>query len=66
MELEGQVAIVTGAGSGIGRAVALELAGMGAAVVVAERDVEAGQRTAREVEGLGREALIVPTDVSRR
>ena len=66
MELEGQVAIVTGAGSGIGRAVAFELAGMGAAVVVAERDVDAGQRTAREVEGLGRETLIVPTDVSRR
>ena len=38
MELQGQVAIVTGAGRGIGRATALELAGMGAAIVVAELD----------------------------
>ena len=66
MELDEQVAIVTGGGKGIGRAVALELAGMGARIVVAEVDAAAGERTAREVEILGREALAVPTDVSRR
>ena len=66
MELEGQVAIVTGAGKGIGRAVALELAVLGASILVAELDPEAGERTAREVGALGREALAVPTDVSRR
>jgi NAD(P)-dependent dehydrogenase (short-subunit alcohol dehydrogenase family) len=38
MELQGQVAIVTGAGRGIGRATALELARMGADIVVAELD----------------------------
>jgi NAD(P)-dependent dehydrogenase (short-subunit alcohol dehydrogenase family) len=66
MELEGQVAIVTGAGKGIGRAVALELASMGARILVADVDPAAGQRTARDVEALGQQALAVPTDVSRR
>jgi meso-butanediol dehydrogenase / (S,S)-butanediol dehydrogenase / diacetyl reductase len=66
MELEGQVAIVTGAGRGIGRATALELARMGAAIVVAELDVTGAERTAEEVRALGRPALVVPTDVTSR
>jgi|SRR5215468_6029200 len=66
MELQGQVAIVTGAGRGIGRATALELARMGADVVVAELDQEGAKRTAGEVGALGRRALVVPTDVTRR
>jgi NAD(P)-dependent dehydrogenase (short-subunit alcohol dehydrogenase family) len=66
MELQGQVAIVTGAGRGIGRATALELARMGADVVVAELDQEGAKRTAGEIGALGRRALVVPTDVTRR
>jgi NAD(P)-dependent dehydrogenase (short-subunit alcohol dehydrogenase family) len=66
MELEGQVAIVTGAGRGIGRATALELADMGAAIVVAELDRGGAERTAGEVRGMGRPALVVPTDVTSR
>ena len=66
MELEGQVAIVTGAGRGIGRATALELARMGAAIVVAELDRAGAERTAAEVRGLGRRATVVPTDVTSR
>ena len=66
MELEGQVAIVTGAGRGIGRATALELARMGADVVVAELDRVGADRTAAEVKGLGRRAAAVPTDVTSR
>jgi meso-butanediol dehydrogenase/(S,S)-butanediol dehydrogenase/diacetyl reductase len=66
MELEGQVAIVTGAGRGIGRATALELAGMGAAIVVAELDKGIAERTAGEVRATGRAALVVPTDVTSR
>jgi NAD(P)-dependent dehydrogenase (short-subunit alcohol dehydrogenase family) len=66
MELEGQVAIVTGAGRGIGRATALELAGMGAAIVVAELDKDNAERTAGEVRGKGRRALVVSTDVTSR
>ncbi len=66
MELDGQVAIVTGAGRGIGRATALELAGMGAAIVVAELDKDNAERTAGEVRGKGRRTLVVPTDVTSR
>jgi NAD(P)-dependent dehydrogenase (short-subunit alcohol dehydrogenase family) len=66
MELRGQVAIVTGAGRGIGRATALELARMGADIVVAELDGANAERTASEVRGLDHRALAVPTDVTSR
>jgi NAD(P)-dependent dehydrogenase (short-subunit alcohol dehydrogenase family) len=66
MELQEQVAIVTGAGRGIGRATALELARMGADIVVAELEQANAERTATEVLGCGRRALAVPTDVTSR
>jgi len=66
MDLQGQIAIVTGAGRGIGRATALELARLGADVVVAELDKPGAERTAGEVTALGRRALALPTDVTRR
>src|SRR5215469_14741767 len=66
MELQAQVAIVTGAGRGIGRATALELARMGAEIVVAELDRANAERTATEIRGCGRRALAVPTDVTSR
>jgi NAD(P)-dependent dehydrogenase (short-subunit alcohol dehydrogenase family) len=66
MELQGQVAIVTGAGRGIGRATALELARMGADIVVAELDAGGADKTAAMVRDLGRRPLVVPTDVTRR
>ncbi len=65
MELHGQAAIVTGAGRNIGRAIALELAGMGADIVVAEMDETTGKRSADEVRKLGRRALALRTDVTR-
>ena len=65
-ELAGRVAIVTGGGQGIGRATALELARLGADVVIAELNAEGAERTAKEVRGLGRKALALPTDVTRR
>ena len=65
MDLEGQAAIVTGAGRNIGRAIALELAGMGADIVVAEMDEVTGKRTADEVRKLGRRSLALRTDVTR-
>jgi len=66
MELKGQVAIVTGAGRGIGRAIALELARQGADIVIAEMDQAGAKRTAEEVGALGRRAVVAPTDVTSR
>ncbi len=62
-DLSDQVAIVTGGGTGIGRATALVLAEHGADVVLASRRRENLERVAAEVEALGRRALVVPTDV---
>lgn len=61
--LDGQVAIVTGAGRGIGAAIAKTFAEAGADVVLAARTVEQLETTAAAVRALGRKALIVQTDV---
>lgn len=64
MDLKGKVAVVTGAGSGIGRAIALKLAEHGAdiAIVYGHNDKNA-QNTAEMVEGLGRKALVIQANV---
>jgi meso-butanediol dehydrogenase/(S,S)-butanediol dehydrogenase/diacetyl reductase len=66
MELKGQIAIVTGGGRGIGRAIALELARQGADIVIAELDQAGAKRTAEEVGALGRRSLATTTDVTSR
>ena len=61
MEIKGKVALVTGGGSGIGRATALRLAREGASVVVADIDEEGGRETVRQIEALpgkGRAAFV--------
>lgn len=61
--LKGKVAIITGAGHGIGIAYANRLASEGAHVVVAELDTEAGQRVAKDITQSGRSAIAVATNV---
>lgn len=63
MRLSGQVALVTGAASGNGRAIAERFAEEGCSVVVADIDDEGARETVALVEKLGREALLVTTNV---
>jgi NAD(P)-dependent dehydrogenase (short-subunit alcohol dehydrogenase family) len=63
--LERAVALVTGAGTGLGRGIADELAKEGADVAVVEIDGESAERAARELEAHGVRARAYPTDVSR-
>jgi NAD(P)-dependent dehydrogenase (short-subunit alcohol dehydrogenase family) len=63
-DLAGRTAVVTGGASGIGRAIALELAGAGMNVVVADIEPAPARDVAGEVEALGTRALAVPTDVA--
>lgn len=62
---EGKVALVTGAGSGIGRASAIAFAREGAAVVVADIDVAGGEESVRLIETAGGTAAFVKTNVTR-
>jgi 3-oxoacyl-[acyl-carrier protein] reductase len=64
MLLADQVAIITGAGRGIGRAIALAYAREGASVVIAEKDREPAQQVAAEIASRGGRALAVETDVA--
>jgi NAD(P)-dependent dehydrogenase (short-subunit alcohol dehydrogenase family) len=64
MRLKNQVAIITGAGAGIGKAVALRYAAEGARVVVAEIDPQTGRATADEILAAQGEAMFVQTDVA--
>jgi len=63
--LEGKVAFITGAGRGIGRAIAHKMAAEGAAVVVAELDALSGKSVADELAASGHRALSVTTDITR-
>lgn len=63
MDLSGRVAIITGGGRGIGRAIGLKMAGVGATVVVNDLDETAGT-VAREIRDMGGQSLAVVADIS--
>ena len=62
--LTDRVAVVTGAGRGIGRVIALALAGEGAQLVLAGRSVDALDQTRKLIADTGRDPLVVPTDIT--
>ena len=66
MRLKDKKAIVTGAGQGIGRSIALKMAQEGTDVVIAEWNSNTGVQVAREVQELGRKALFIKVDVADR
>lgn len=64
LKLDDKVAIITGAGRGLGRAMAIKLAEAGADIVAASRTQKQLEETAAEVTKTGRKCIIVPTDVT--
>lgn len=64
MQLQGQVALITGSGRGIGKAIALRFAREGADIAVVELREEWAQATAEEIRALGRKAIVKIADVS--
>ena len=61
--LEGKRALVTGAGKGLGRAIAQELAAEGADLIINARSVDTLESLKAEVEAMGRRCLAVPGDI---
>nr|MDO8082556.1 glucose 1-dehydrogenase [Candidatus Freyarchaeota archaeon] len=66
IRLKDKIAIVTGAGRGIGRAIALRFAKEGVHVVVADLNLEEAKQTAQEIISVGRKSLAVKVDVTKK
>jgi NAD(P)-dependent dehydrogenase (short-subunit alcohol dehydrogenase family) len=66
MELSERIALVTGAGSGIGRAIAIRFAKEGARIIVNDMDGRAAERTVQEIEAVGGQGFPLQADISNR
>jgi NAD(P)-dependent dehydrogenase (short-subunit alcohol dehydrogenase family) len=66
MELSGRIALVTGSGSGIGRAIAIRFAKEGARIIVNDMDGRAAERTVQEIEAVGGQGFPLQADISNR
>lgn len=65
MQIDGRIAIVTGAGQGIGRAIALRLAQAGASLVIGDLNPQTAQEVAQEIKSMGRQAVHLVADVTK-
>ncbi len=65
MNLDNKIAIVTGAGQGIGKAIAIRLAEAGADVAILDLNIDAAKSVAQEIEGIGRRSLPIQADVTQ-
>lgn len=65
MDLTGKIAIVTGAGQGIGKAISLRLANAGADVAILDLNLQSVETVAKDIEAIGRHAIPIQADVSR-
>src|SRR3990172_3959492 len=65
MELSGKVAVVTGAGQGLGKAIAMELGRAGADLALADIVENTVSKVKEEIEGMGRKGLAIRADVSK-
>ena len=65
MDFDGKVAVITGAGNGIGRQTALAFAGRGAKVLIVDSDAPAAERTAGTIQQQGGQARAQPADVTK-
>jgi len=66
VNLKNKKAIVTGAGQGIGRSIALKMAEQGADIVIAEWNLDTGQQVAKEIEDKGGKVFFSPVDVAHK
>jgi NAD(P)-dependent dehydrogenase (short-subunit alcohol dehydrogenase family) len=64
MKLKNRIAIVTGGGKGIGAEICLRLASEGAKIVIAEMDIENGEKISKEIQDNNGEAIVVETNVA--
>ncbi|MBE9532394.1 MAG: SDR family NAD(P)-dependent oxidoreductase, partial [Proteobacteria bacterium] len=64
MRLKDKVALITGGAQGIGRSIAMSMANQGADIAIIDVDLESAERTAKEIEALGRRAVAFKGDVT--